>query len=330
MFSAITCRTSLCFAVGTDGNGGPFVGGPFIEAWNGHDWTSSASPAGADGSLAGVSCATNHFCFAVGGRGRPQQTLVECWNGTHWSVVATPNPAGSSTLTGVSCVNAKNCFAVGSSVTTTSQQTLVERWDGTHWAILKSPNFRSVEGGESWLNAVSCISATRCFAVGSTEDNDDDTYILRWNGTTWAVSARQTGNGFQDWLQGVSCVSTTNCVAVGQESSDLPGMPLEDHWNGSAWTLEVGTQLINLQAVSCTTATNCLAVGSLNVDRPFAQKWDGTTWSPTVAPKSPAVASFLVSVTCMTATNCYGAGSNTVEQWNGSSWSIVAHASGPQ
>jgi hypothetical protein len=45
----------------------------------------------------------------------PEPSLAERWNGTSWSIEATPNPAGSvvSALQGVACLNDTECRAVG-------------------------------------------------------------------------------------------------------------------------------------------------------------------------------------------------------------------------
>ena len=71
------------------------------------------------GTLHGVSCASTSNCVTVGGRSAtakgPGGTLAEKWNGTKWSVVTSPNPAGSdgAALNGVACASAKSCLAVG-------------------------------------------------------------------------------------------------------------------------------------------------------------------------------------------------------------------------
>src|SRR5690242_18204475 len=86
---------------------------------------------------------------------------------TSWSIVASPNPTGSSGsyLNGVSCKSGAGCFAVGYSTTASNPgTTLIERWNGTSWSILASPNPAGATG--SYLNGVSCTSATSCLAVG--------------------------------------------------------------------------------------------------------------------------------------------------------------------
>ncbi|MDQ1480357.1 MAG: hypothetical protein QOI44_1218, partial [Actinomycetota bacterium] len=117
---AVFCpTTSNCFAVGESGTN------LLIERWNGTTWSivSTANPPGATiGSLEGVSCRGAADCYAVGsaGTGSGTNTLIEHWDGTSWSVVASPNPGGSafvSELTSVRCPLATMCVAVGFSST---------------------------------------------------------------------------------------------------------------------------------------------------------------------------------------------------------------------
>ncbi len=74
----------------------------FAEAWNGTSWKleTTASPSGgSDSYLAGVSCTSPAACTAVGyyysNSSDVEVTLAEAWNGTSWSLEATPNPAGA-------------------------------------------------------------------------------------------------------------------------------------------------------------------------------------------------------------------------------------------
>jgi hypothetical protein len=91
-----------------------------VERWNGSTWSVVAIPgiAGSQGAaLQAISCATVKGCNAVGdninGAG-VEVTLAEKWNGTAWSVKATPNPATAtaSDLLAVSCTT-KACTASG-------------------------------------------------------------------------------------------------------------------------------------------------------------------------------------------------------------------------
>jgi hypothetical protein len=59
-------------------------------------------------------------------------TVAESWNGTRWSVQATPNPptAGETFFEGVSCTSATTCTAAGYYDSTGRVLTLAERHSG--------------------------------------------------------------------------------------------------------------------------------------------------------------------------------------------------------
>jgi hypothetical protein len=66
------------------------------ERWNGKKWSIVATPTTGVkySSLEGVACPNATRCLAVGytrKSGGVSKTLVERWNGTAWSVVASPN-----------------------------------------------------------------------------------------------------------------------------------------------------------------------------------------------------------------------------------------------
>ncbi len=67
-----------------------------IESWNGSDWSvvpSPNAPSFLADELTGVSCTDPSACTAVGyadSNGALNQTLIESWNGTVWSIVQVP------------------------------------------------------------------------------------------------------------------------------------------------------------------------------------------------------------------------------------------------
>ena len=67
--------------------------------------------------LSAVSAVSPTDIWAVGFQGSGPATLTENFNGTSWSVVAAPNPAGSTfdELNGVSAVSSNAVWAVGDS-----------------------------------------------------------------------------------------------------------------------------------------------------------------------------------------------------------------------
>ena len=85
--------------------------------------------------------------------------------------------------------------------------------------IVPSPN-AGTSNDELW--SVSCVSASDCVAVGSTDTGSaTETLVMVWDGTVWSiVSSPNAGTSF-DRLSSVSCVS--DCVAVGRTDTGNSG-----------------------------------------------------------------------------------------------------------
>jgi hypothetical protein len=114
--------------------------GPLIARWNGTAWQHVPSPGlGAPGGiLEGVAATSASNAWAVGGTesgSGPSEvitTLIARWNGTGWTRVPSPSPAGGAVLSGVAAVSASSAFAVGN---IGAAMTLIERWNGTAWKV---------------------------------------------------------------------------------------------------------------------------------------------------------------------------------------------------
>src|SRR5438034_800577 len=105
-----------------------------------------------------------------------------------WTILPSPNPgAAGSSLFGVAAIAPDDVWAVGSSTDTIGgdSSTLAEHWDGTEWTVVPSPNG---ELGTSRLVAVSALSSSDVWAVGSTGDDQPLQLIEHWDGSTWSVS----------------------------------------------------------------------------------------------------------------------------------------------
>ena len=119
VLSGVSClRTGGCSAVGSYQNS---IGhkAPLAEAWNGAHWVIQPTPDPTGTTmnvLSGVSCSLSDVCMAAGDASKTASagvTLAEGWNGAHWTVGTTLNPAGQSELLAVSCTSANACTAVG-------------------------------------------------------------------------------------------------------------------------------------------------------------------------------------------------------------------------
>jgi hypothetical protein len=222
---SISCTSSTaCTAAGFYRNGaGDDL--PLAEAWNGSSWSlqSTPDPSGTTtAEFTGVSCSSSaDVCVAVGYYLTPSYTvLAEVWNGTSWTIDNPSLPAGGSGgyLGGVSCTPGGSCIAVGDySNASNTVVTLAEFWNTSAWTVQATQN--RVDAKDSYLDAVSCASATSCTAVGSVYHSGPVhtvTLAERWNGSSWHLSAPGAPSGATGSnLASVSCTSQSNCMGAG-------------------------------------------------------------------------------------------------------------------
>ena len=118
-----------------------------IAHWNGTSWSKVTSPnmtAAQYNTLTAVSATSVTSAWTVGAYGPSGDcydfgdchTLTLHWNGTSWSVVASPNPpSANSQLYAVAATSASNAWAVGGYCNTSGCYTLLLHWNGTSWSI---------------------------------------------------------------------------------------------------------------------------------------------------------------------------------------------------
>jgi hypothetical protein len=125
--NGVSCSgPSACIAVGLYDTPEPYpqirtAYQTLIESWNGSAWSIVPSPNTSPAQinlLRGVSCSSSSACTAFGfyePSNNFDQTLIESWNGSAWSIVTSPNtsPTQSNELSGVSCSSPSACTAVG-------------------------------------------------------------------------------------------------------------------------------------------------------------------------------------------------------------------------
>ena len=323
---AVRCRASTdCWAVGqyTTGTNKPFRN----EAlhWNGSKWKIVATPQpGGGGSsdqseLYDVTCTSSANCWAVGDYGRFDtfvfdpvrfRTQILHWNGTRWSQVHSPNPAGTVTghqnsLISVRCLSSVSCFAVGDFGTTGSSVVLHNmalHWNGSKWKLQHTPDPAGFSATHvNLLESLGCETATLCFAAGEygtgwpvvTASRDQ---ILRWNGAKWYAVGTPKLSGAsspQDSaLFGTVCVTARNCWTVGSYTNTANAEVNQAlHWTGKKWfqvrTPNPGGSTTSsgyntLISARCTSTRNCWAVGyseSGSTGSDEILHWNGTKWS---------------------------------------------------
>jgi hypothetical protein len=136
-------------------------------------WTSVSVPqTGNNTELNGMSARTSTDAWAVGVQfGAAGQTppppVAYHWNGSAWSLTATPSLGVNAGLNAVSASSASDAWAVGFTLPSgyRVRQPLYEHWNGSAWSIVPSPT----PGAYPTLNAVAARSASDVYAVGFNE-----------------------------------------------------------------------------------------------------------------------------------------------------------------
>ena len=217
----VSCpAVSDCTAVGAGG----------AEQWNGSAWSPEPVPS-PPGAVPGtvfpraVSCPAPSACIAVGSfsvstsSSSGLRPLAERWDGSAWSVLPVPTPAGGGALDGVSCSAATACTAVGGhrfSPQGLSVLTLAERWNGTAWSIQPTPT--PLGAGDAGLSGVSCPAATACTAAGAFGNPPgSNTLAEHWDGTAWSIQPTPNPGRGDNFLDTVACPAPASCLATGTQ-----------------------------------------------------------------------------------------------------------------
>ena len=194
VLASVSCTSAaFCMAVGDASRGAGAQPSPsyrditLAAVWNGSRWRMVVTPSPSRASeLSGVSCTSPTACTAVGSAASGGRTLAERWNGVRWAVQRTPNAGriGYTVLTAVSCASPTACTAVGDY--NGGAFGIAEHWNGARWTIQRLPAAPGPPGEDPLVlpAGVSCISATACVTVGTTQNR---TLAEAWNGSTWTV-----------------------------------------------------------------------------------------------------------------------------------------------
>jgi hypothetical protein len=337
-----------------------------------HTWTTVASPSVAyhqtglfssrhGNNLLGAFALSPRNAWAVGyapvpdGMPGAEATLSIHWNGTHWSIVDTPNSPGAyqNELHSVSASSARDAWAVGfsqwdvascpaghlqcaSGTICVCVSGLLEHWDGTSWrAALTLPDVQ--------LLSVHAISANDVWAVGGRwvahangfAGADELPFILHYDGQQWN-RVTQPSVDFA-YLSAVSALGPNDVWAVGQGANS----PVVLHWDGRSFSSidfprEQGQNNIYLAAVSGTAPNDVWIVGDVEFPSentgdldPAGElwHWDGQAWSSIAYPAPVAFfGSSFGSVQALSTSNVWALGTaglnGLVYHWDGTAWAF--------
>ena len=220
--------------------------------WNGTAWSTSASGATAlpGGTyMVGVADISSADAYAIGDNSTFASGELEQWNGTTWSQVKYPLPAGAAsdtTLNAISASGPNDVWIVGAYLDSASErnETFSLHWNGSAWSVVSMP---LVTGSDKQLtyqfNSIVANSPTDVWAVGGSGDNaleqggsPSATLIEHWNGSAWSiVPSPSPGTGAD--LTGVATSNASHGVwAVGSDtpSGTTGAQTLTLSWNGTA------------------------------------------------------------------------------------------------
>jgi hypothetical protein len=298
---------------------------PLALHWNGRRWKAAPGQAIAAGVFSAISATSPTDAWAVGYDGS-HQTLIEHWNGTRFSRVASPNPGGApgTILLSVAATSAGNAWAVGYYYTPYPGPllTVILRWNGQVWSQVPSPDPGTGTGGGSVVNqlrGVTAVSGTNAWAVGSYTDaashSLSQTLIAHWNGQAWTQVPSPNPNHRSE-LTAVSAASARDAWAVGEYFDGAGDQTLIEHWNGHTWTRVPSPDPAgffhgnNLLGVTDISARDAWAVGEYSrhrVQRTLLLHWNGSSWKTVGSPNPGSTANnwSLGAVSASSATNVW-------------------------
>ena len=300
---------------------------PLAEHWNGSAWSFTYPPSrdGMSSILAGDAAISPTKQWAVGDSAEVansslQQTLVEKWTGSAWTVVSSPNvdmKADSNILLGVAAWGPAAAIAVGDTRTGSfATRPLALSWNGSKWSIVHTPTRGT---GLTLLVSVAGVSATDAWAVGQYGTSTSSGPLAEhWNGSAWKIVPMPIPSGSTyTSMTGVTTVASDDVWAVGSGENGNTYSTLVEHWNGSAWTIVpspnvAGTTVDFFNGASHSSPDNVWAAGqySTSVTGPYStlvEHWNGSTWSiePT---QNPSTNSIFYGVAAADATDVWAAG----------------------
>jgi len=219
--------------------------------WNGTAWSVSsgfsAALSGISGASAeGVADISPTDAYAIGDSAATASGSVAQWNGTAWSAVTLPLPAGANsntTLNAISASGPDDVWVVGTFLDSTlgRNETFSDYFNGTAWSVETMPLDSSSNLNAFYqFNGIQANSPTDVWAVGESAvvDGSSTDLIEHYNGTAWSiVTSPSPGSG--DSLTSVTTSNAANdvwAVGVTQPTGATEGQTLTLNWNGTAWT----------------------------------------------------------------------------------------------
>jgi hypothetical protein len=318
--------------------------------------TPSPNPQG--NTLNAVAATSTSDAWAVGYQNdnnlNDSRTLIQHWNGSTWTTVASPNPGTTpactnsntgNVLTAVTAVSTNDVWAVGYAFTCTALlKPMALHWNGTSWRVVPTPALNTNDNAA--FNSVVALAANNVYAVGYKPATNGavQTLIEHWNGTAWSVVSSPNGNNTGNVLTSVSANSATDIWTVGTLTAPgVEGRTLALHFNGSTWSVVPTPNVVHGgSGLTQNALTSVVAAGPNDVtavgftlanltELTMVQHWDGVSWKVVPSPNvSRTAGSFntLRGVTAVNRSDLYAVGFFSNSTTNGQQLRLILHFNG--
>jgi hypothetical protein len=151
-----------------------------------------------------------------------QQTLIEHFDGTVWSVVPSPSPgANQNIIYGIAAISDSDVWAVGGEEDANGLwHTLTEHWNGSAWSVVNAVD-TGINGNQFY--AVKALASNNIYAVGQQGGAGfpQQALIELWNGTAWSVVSSPADTASALPL-GVTATATSVTLVGEQETDTAP------------------------------------------------------------------------------------------------------------
>lgn len=275
--TSLACSSaSRCWVGGRSSGSGAAL---LATADGGRRWSSSRLSHGLD-VVDAISCATARACVATAERGAKAPVALVSGADGAWTVKSF---GGIVVLPyALSCPTAKECVVGGIVEITKSGatvDTLARSVDGaSSWTAAASPKSVDLQ-----VSAVSCPSASKCFAAATLEQEDPVVVLASTDGgASWHEVGWKPGDGpvALGRIDALSCPTSTTCYAAGEASDGVSAALWRSSDGGATWKVAaLPGGLAMLDAISCTSPVHCMAVGMTKADAPaVVVSVDGDTW----------------------------------------------------
>ncbi|HZE40882.1 MAG TPA: hypothetical protein VE172_18950 [Stackebrandtia sp.] len=210
-----------------------------LTHWDGKTWTEKSAPKGStvDPDIADASGPDNVW---AGGEGADGAVMLH-YDGKKWGT----SQLGSVNPTDVEAIASDDVWLSGDGSGDGTHGTM-KHYDGKSW--------KDVSGASYAVRGMDSVSSKEVYAAGS--DGTQPT-VDRWNGKKWAsmkVPKVDLGNCEEAYFTDVLPRSSKDVWAVGTMACEDEEGPDEQsllaHWDGSKWTMKLGTHPRGFEAVA--------------------------------------------------------------------------------